>query len=395
MTWPVAAMMVLIGIITTLVLVSLVRQRGPADESGDADAGSGAADGALAASGDTPADAGVSWQRTLTDEPLYDLRVVGDTVVAAAPHTVMTLEVDGGTGTWRRPIDVGVLTDVAVTDKTVALRAATFRAVSLDAGTERWDKPDIVAPISSLAARDGVIYGIGPGRLSPELVALEASTGVPVWYYDGGAAAIADDATVAVDHGIVALLDDTGVAVIDPGSSTSVADDGRVAIDDARWRANVVDPWPGSLALLPDAIVVATRAGRVCAYDPADGALRWCMPVAGLAEQQPTLLVDGDTIVVVLESTVTALALESGLPRWTFEAQRALTPIAASTGREVVVSDVSGRAYGLDLDRGIQTWRASGFGEITALTATADAIYAGTRAGVIVRLQPPVDGVPS
>lgn len=393
-SWPIAAMVVLVGIVTTLALYSVLRhdgEPGRTDADGVAVDGGGSADGALAAAGEAPA-AGLRWQRALTDEALYALRVVGDTLVAAAPHTVVALDAERGTSAWRRPIDVGVLTDIAVTDQTVALRAATFRALALDTGRRAWDKADVVAPISSLTALDGVLYGVGPGRLTPELVALEAATGDPVWYYDGGPESITDDTAVVAGGGIVALLDGDGVAVVDPAGSTSRADDGRIELDGERWRTDIVDPWPDALAVLPDAVVVADHTGQVCAYDPADGALRWCRIVEGLAEQEPSIIAVGDTIVVALESTVTALALESGATRWTFDAPDALHPIVAGAGGQVVVADVKGRAHGLDLDRGFEAWRASGVGEVTALAATDDAIYIGTRDGEVARLRPPATG---
>ncbi len=393
LAWPVATMLILSGIISTLTLAAVLREWGLTGAVGS-DRGRLAA-GALAAAGDTPVSAGVRWQRTLTDEALYALEVTGDTVVAAAPHSVIALDRSRGTTRWRHGIDVGVLTDMAVTDDVVALRAATFRALSVAGGTLLWDKADIVAPISSLAAVDGVIYGLGSGRLTPEVVALEAATGAPMWQFDGGPDRIDDDAAVAAIDGTVALLDGDAVSVIDPDPAASRSGGGGVTVDRVRWRTDVADPWLDSLAVVPDAVVVATHSGDVCAYDPADGEQRWCAAVDGLAEQSPTVVADGDAIVVLLGSKVTTLALESGATRWSFDAPRTLTPIVASSGRQVIVSDVTGRAHGLDLERGFEGWRASGFGEITALLATEDAVYAGTRDGVIVRLEPPADGVPS
>jgi hypothetical protein len=92
----------------------------------------------------------------------------------------------------------------------------------------------------------------------------------------------------------------------------------------------------------------------------------------------------------VVGTDVTALAIETGARRWTFDAPRDLTPIAASTDRQVVVTDVDGQAHGLDLATGFEVWRASGFGKITALAAADDAVYAGTRAGTLLRVRLPV-----
>jgi outer membrane protein assembly factor BamB len=132
----------------------------------------------------------------------------------------------------------------------------------------------------------------------------------------------------------------------------------------------------------------------VCGYDPADGELRWCEPVAGIDETAPTIVAAGDTLAVI-GADVTALAIENGAPRWTFDVARELTPTAAGTATQLVVSDVDGRAHGIDLATGFELWRASGFGRITALAASDDAVYAGTRDGLLVRVEPPTVEAPS
>jgi outer membrane protein assembly factor BamB len=388
--WPVAAMLVLAGILTTLVFVFLMRNR----DLGVADriisrAGPVVA-GPVARSGEGPADAGARWQRTVADEPVYDVQVVGDTVVAAAPHRVLAVAADGGATVWSWPVTVGVLTDVVATDDVVALRAAKFRALTTADGAPLWEKSDIVAPINTLGASDGRIYGVGVGRLAPELQAIDPATGRLLWSYDGGAARIDDGAAAAALDGMVAMLDSDRLWVLDPeGPSADLGPETH----GARWQLPVTDPWLDSLAVLPDVVAVASRSGEVCAYDPADGDLRWCEPVAGIAEAAPTIVAIRDTLAVI-GADVTALAIENGAPRWTFDAPRDLTPVAAGTGSQLVVSDVDGRAHGLDLGTGFEVWRASGFGRITALAAAEEAVYAGTRAGLLVRVEPPTTETP-
>lgn len=395
MRWPVAAMVVLTGMISTLGLATLARGGDLLSSGGLLSDGAEVAGGSLATSGEGPVDAGVRWQRPLTDEAVYRLEVVDGTVVAAAPHGVFALDRGRGVTAWSSPIDVGVLTDLAATDSVVALRGATLRAVGLDDGVVRWQNGDIVAPISSLVAADDAIYGIGPGRLEPELVAIDPETGAQRWHYAGGPGGIADDAVVAAGAGIVAVADEDGVAVIDPATATVTADDGRAMIPSARWTVDVDRPWIGTLAVLPDAVVLATRTGQVCAYDPADGAQRWCVDVDGLTDEPPVLTAERDVVVVVRGSTVTGLALETGTLQWDFEAPRTLLPIVASDGTQVVVADAAGRARGLDLERGYEAWRASGFGEVTALAADEDAVYIATRAGRLIHVRATTRDVPS
>jgi outer membrane protein assembly factor BamB len=387
--WPLATMAMLVGIISTLALASVVRD-------GDLDvAGVGfpdrVASGSLTSAEEAPQAAGVAWQRTVGDEPLYELRVVDDTVVTAAAHDVVAVDAGDGAMRWTNRIDIGVLTDIAVTADVVALRGAQFRGLTIRDGTRRWQQADIVAPINSLATAGGSIYGIGVGRVAPELLALDAVTGAGEWSFDGGGQRIDDGATVAATEDAVAMLDSDTLWVLDPdGPVVRDSVSGGGVRPRARWQVQADDPWLDSLALLPDVVVVADRSGHVCAYDPADGEQRWCEPVDGVTDEAPTVIADRDTVVAVARSGVTALAIESGARRWTFEADRELTPIAASTGRHVIISDVGGGARGLDLATGYEVWRASGFGRITTLAGTSDAVYAGTRRGLLVRLEPPV-----
>jgi outer membrane protein assembly factor BamB len=385
--WPIAAMVVLSGMISTLGLATLARGGHLLDGGGVLSDGAEVAGSSLATSGDGPVDAGVRWQRPLTDEAVYHVEVVDGTVVAAAPHGVFALGSEGGVTAWSSPVDVGVLTDLAVTDSIVALRAATFRAVGIDDGVMRWQNGDIVAPISSLVAADDTIYGIGPGRLEPELVAIDPETGAQRWHYGGGSAGISGDAAVAAAADIVAVADEAGLTVIDPAGSIVTADDGRAMMRSARWMVDVDRPWISTLAVLPDAVVLATRTGQVCAYDPADGTQRWCVDVDGLTDESPVLTAERDVVVVVRGQRVTALALETGTQQWNFEAERPLTPVVASDGGQVVVADAGGGAHGLDLVRGYETWRASGLGDVTALAADDAAVYIATRGGRLIHVR--------
>lgn len=394
LAWPVAAMLVLAGILCTLGAVALLRHTVAADPPVAGDRRRVAA-GSLAAGRGDPAAAGVRWQRRVTDESIDSLQIVDGTVLAAAPHGVFALDATRGVADWASAVNVGVLTDTVVTDEIVALRAAKFRALALDDGTRLWENSDILAPVAALAAADGVIYGVGPGRLAPELVAVDAETGEAAWYFEGGPAGVDNEAEVAAMDGLVAVLDEAGLTAVDPDGQLETDTVGRRAMADAGWEQRIVDPWVGSLSLLPDAVVLATRQGEVCAFDPADGDERWCTDVGAVEGRQPTIAVDGDAIVVVGESQVVRLALESGAVRWVHPAPRRLVPAAAITDDQVVIADVAGQAHGLDLERGYEAWRASGFAEVTSLAAAGGQVYVGTAGGLVVRLAPPAGGVRS
>jgi outer membrane protein assembly factor BamB len=393
--WPVAAMVVLTGMISTLGLATLARGGDLLDGGALVRDGAEVAAGSLATSDDAPVDAGVRWERPLTDEGLYQLQVVDGTVVAAAPHGVFAIDRDRGITAWTSPVTVGVLTDMVATERVVVLRGSTFRGVGIDDGVVRWQNGDIVAPISSLVTADDVIYGIGPGRLAPELVAIDPETGAQRWHWDGRPGGIADDAVVAAGPDVVAVVDEDRLSLIDVTTTPVAADDGRATIDTVRWQVDVDRPWIGTLAVLPDAVLLASRTGAVCAYDPADGEERWCVDAAGLGDDEPVLAAERDVVVVVGDATVRALALETGTLQWEYEAPRALEPIVASDGTQVVVADVGGRAHGLDLERGYEAWRATGFRDITALAADGDAVYVATRGGRLTHVRASTRDVPS
>jgi outer membrane protein assembly factor BamB len=389
-SWPVAAMLVLAGIVCTLLFAAVLR----ADDGSDAESTVGVKDYVPAASlattgGASPEWVGLHWQRALIDEPIRHLRMTDNAVVAAAYHRVIALSPEG-VMRWSHDVDAGALADAVIAGPTLGVRSARFSALDLADGSLRWHNNDVLTPLTALTATHDTIYGIRRGPIAAELVALDAATGQRRWSFDGGRAAIdSDAAVVASDDSVwgpmVAVLQDGDLFVVD--ADRSPAADGRL---DARWRVAIDRPWMHSLTALPGAVLVATRDGQVCAYAWVDGAQRWCMPIVGLDDHEPVILAGEDAVVMVMPFHVTALAAHSGTQRWVHAAPGELGPIAA-IGSDVVVVDVAGTTHGLDIERGHERWRASGFGQITALTAAADAIYAGADDGRVacLRLEAP------
>ena len=381
-SWPVAAMLVLAGIVCTLILAAVIRSDEPVD-TGPVSVGQQVRAGYL----EVPEDSGgvgavrMEWQRALTGEPVRTLDVAGRAVVAATDRGMFALDPRDGAARWDSQVDSGRIADVAVTGRIATVRDGALRALSLDNGATRWKRSGVLASISDVAASDGVIYGIQQDGVSSELVALDAASGEQLWQFDGGVAGIDAKAVVAVADPHVVVLQQGHLFAVDAAPTTATAP------TSPRWRVSVGRPWLRSLIVLPDAVIVATRDGQVCAYAPADGTQQWCAPIVGAREHAPAIVATSNAIAVIMPFHVTGLARETGELRWVHDARARLVPTALRRGRDVVVTDVDGTLRGLDARRGHERWRASGFGEITALGATVDAVYAGTRDGWVVCLR--------
>jgi outer membrane protein assembly factor BamB len=245
----------------------------------------------------------------------------------------------------------------------------------------------VLTPLSAVTASDGAVYGVRQRWTGSEVVALDSGSGRQLWRFDGGTVGISHDAVVGAGDDMVAVLQDGHLLAIDP-----VRPSGETGTRAARWHREVTRPWRTPL-VLSDAVIVATRDGRVCAHAAADGAERWCTQVVGLRHREPVIVASGDVVAVITPSRVTGLARGSGAQQWMHDAQHALVPLATASGDDVVVADDTGTLRGLEAGRGRERWRASGFGGVTALTSDDGAVYVGTRDGRVVRV-PPERGAP-
>ena len=385
--WPIAAMLVLAGIICTLLVAAVLEGGSPIDVGGAPPVGRHEPAGAVlpgTAAAGAPGR-GLDWQRQLDDGAVTRLVASAGGLVAATGRTAFALEPGSGTVRWSNRAGAGELSGVAVTGQVVALRSTRLRGLSLRDGAQRWEDIDVLTPVAALTASEGVLYGVRRGQIAAELVALDARSGRRMWRYDGGAAGLGRNPVVGAAGDHVAVLSDGHLSVFDTGPG-AVAQRGGLRV--ARWHTDVARPWPRALVVLSDLVVVASRDGSVCAYAAIDGAERWCADIVGLEERAPTIATSGTTVAVIMPFHVTALERGSGAQRWISDASHALLPLAAGRGGDVVVADATGTVRGLDAERGDERWRGSGFGEITALTAGTDAVYAGTRDGRVTRVVP-------
>ena len=394
--WPVAAL--LAGIVVTLVLAALLRDGDVAEVAAAGDVQQEPSQqpttpaGAAAANTNRRPQTEVAWERTVGQEPVSELATVGDTVVAATDNGVVTLDSEEGTPRWQGEVDVGILTDMVATDDVIVYRAASLRALSTGEGQERWDNSTALAPTGSLAATSDIIYGMGPGRIVPELMAVDPATGEELWHFHGEEVTVDQRAAIAPTDDLVAILQDGSLFGLDPQGELASSGADRIEVDEESWRADIPDPWVQSL-VLPEggAVLFATQSGEVCAHDPSDGTESWCTEVDGLRDAEPRVLAEGDTVVVVTPRGVVALDQATGDQRWTFDPPQPLTSVADVSARDVVVVDRRGRAQALALDSGDRRWRSAGLGDVTAVVALDDDIYVGTEDGSVACVRPTLD----
>jgi outer membrane protein assembly factor BamB len=403
LSWPMAALAA--GIVVTLALVGLLRNDRVSNGAAAGDVQPPASPqpsqqpSQLATTPvDTAANANsepaieVAWETAIGQEPVGRLAAVGDTVIAATDNGVVTLDSHQGTPRWRDKVDVGILTDMVATEDLVVFRSASLRALSTRGGRERWNNSTALAPTGSLAATSDIIYGMGPGRIVPELMAVDPATGEELWHFHGEEVTVDQRASIVPTDDLVAILQNGSLFGLDPNGELASSGANRVEVDEESWRADITDPWVQSLVFRENAAVMfGTQDGQVCAHDPSNGKESWCTEVDALRDAQPHLLAEGDTVVVVTRTGVVALDEATGEQRWTFDPPQPLIPVAAAVAREVVVVDRTGRAQALALDSGDRRWRSAELGDVTALVAAEDNIYVGTEDGSVVCVRPTPD----
>jgi outer membrane protein assembly factor BamB len=185
---------------------------------------------------------------------------------------------------------------------------------------EMWRRP--VGPgWSSFAVRDGRLY-TQEQRGNEEIVSCyEVNTGKPVWKHRDAArfwesnAGPGPRATPTLSNGRVYTLGGTGILnVLDANTGAVVWS--RNAVADSGVK---IPGWgiAGSPLVVNDLVIVAT-AGKLVAYDAANGNLRWFGPAGGSSYSSPQLLTrDGVAQVLLTNGTgAVSVGLVDGKLLW-------------------------------------------------------------------------------
>lgn len=185
----------------------------------------------------------------------------------------------------------------------------------------------------------------------------------------------------------MAILQTGTLFAIDPDGELAPSGLDRIEIDEELWLVDVARPWVSSVALTDDAVLLATRAGRVCSYARDDGEQRWCQPVEGADTGRPMLRADEELIVVATPTAVVALEPSTGAAEWEALSDRRISAMERNDAA-IVVGDAAGTVHALDPASGELRWQTDGLARVTTLSLTTDAVYIGAQDGTVARLQP-------
>lgn len=398
----VSALAVLAGLLGILLLVSVLRDDVALTTSGDDAAAAGNGDGkppADAVTADGPEDAqevpqaltlaaAVQWDSAVDDATVVSVAAAGDVMVATTEGGIYTLDGKSGSALAPREIAVQGTPASVVTDNAIVYDDAGLHARSLDDGRPLWSRTDDLAPDEALTfVPGGPLYGMGPGRIVPELAALDPATGEEQWHFHGEDIHVKQRASVAAAEDIVTILQNGSLFAIDPAGELGPSGEDRVEIEEELWRADVERPWRSSLTLLDAAVVYATKDGSVCSHARFDGAEQWCRRLGDVAGTEPAMLADDAAVVVCARSRVVALEPSSGAMRWSVTMDGPISA-AAREADTIVVADRAGDIRALDVASGGQRWELADLGAVTSMSADGAAIYAGTDDGRVIRIDP-------
>lgn len=390
------------GLVAALALIASVRgdsaDLAPADGVARPDAraqadragAGGDAGGVAAADATQPAlpRIAVAWRRPVGDARVLRVGATADAIAVIAGDTVALVDPATGDARWRASIDDGRVTDAAVSDDALVYRTTSgMTAIAIDDGRRLWTRDDQYTPTGGLhsVASGEQLYGMGPGRILPELMAMDPATGVERWHFHGEEVAVRQNAAVAADDELVTILQGGTLFGLAPDAELYPSGADRLQIEDEVFRVDVARPWRDSVALLDDAILLARRNGAVCNLARADAVRRWCRRIDDVKDARPRLLAGGDAVIVVTRSAVTALDRATGERRWRMPAGGRITA-ATTTGATVVIAEREGRVRGLDLTSGEVRWRTGQRMHVTAMAPVGNTVVIGTKDGAVLRL---------
>jgi outer membrane protein assembly factor BamB len=338
---------------------------------------------------ESEAAATVAWQRDIGEGAVTHLGVEEANAVAATGNNLTVVNPITGSRRWRKVADVGILTDLVTIGDVLVYRTDVLSGVSLPYGIQLWESDDVPAAPGGLSIGGSDVYAIGPGRILPELAAVDPRSGEERWHFHGHDARVDLDAAVGAGDDLVAILQRRVMFGIDPQREPEVTAGGsHVEIEDEKWRTEVDDPWIESLATSDTEAVFALQNGSVCAHALTDGREQWCTQVNGVRDGTPGLLVRNETVLVVSPVEMVALDLSSGEELWQVEASEPFLPLVAVDGGLVYTADDEGAIHTYAMGDGTPQWDAGGLGDITALEAADGGVIVGTEDGVLARIEP-------
>lgn len=273
---------------------------------------------------------------------------------------------------WRAPFESAIAVRPVVEDGRVyaGTESGVVGCHDVTSGGRRWSF-DAGGPVAELAVADGtllVVTGTSELESAQTLHAIDAATGTERWTATPSGWWL--DVVGAADGTVYFGTEDDAIA---PDGERFFA----VSVADGReeWSAAVGDVGEG---VVTDEAVFVTSAGRLYAYDRADGTTRWERPVTAPAFS--TLAVSGATVVYASEGDggdvsagLVGVDAATGTERWRYEEWR-VTSTAVADG---VVYAGGAKVGAFDPADGSVLWVDDATGFLTDASVTTGRVYAG------------------
>jgi outer membrane protein assembly factor BamB len=314
------------------------------------------------------------WVYQATDPVATSVAIVGDRVyVVDSGGIVACIDVADGTLQWTA--SVGAISSPTVVGGDVFVGTATG-LVALDAatGAQGWsDAADGPVDGAPAAVGDRILFATETGTVE----AVSATTGQPVWTASVGAAVTRT----------LAIQGDTAFTGVRGGDAVAI----DVSDGSTTWRTSTNDAGDIGTAVAVDGrIYISTgldatvpTTHETVALDAGTGAIEWRYPSSLGGAIYPPAIGAGLAIVPSDDGTITALAVRTGAPSWSFTTPGPDEAVAAIVGDLVVVPDDAGHLFGLDLTTGVERWRAPIRGIPYGPTVADGLVVVGTNLGLV------------
>ncbi len=344
----------------------------------------------------------IRWEVDLPGVALGTPAIVGDLVfVSTDGGEIVALEASSGVTRWTHNIGSPSDSAPAVAGDLVYLGARNHRLLALDRnnGELRWESNLGNIVLGSPIVSDGTLY---IGSTNGDLEALDAATGEPRWSADANGWVVAHPATdgmvvaaTSLGERFVTVDPATGRRLLVFHSGTPVAGgpviaDGRAFLVTNRGAVWTIDPsavsrpfsrfayvakfnffawrlrsepprqtgtiWVGSArgkvkyspAYAGGNLLVVNEAGKVTAFDGADGSIAWETQLGGEIIAEP--VVAGDTLVLgAADGVVLGLNIHTGSEVWGHNiGNHPLSAAPSVSGRTLFLPTTDGKLTALD-----------------------------------------------
>jgi outer membrane protein assembly factor BamB len=159
------------------------------------------------------------------------------------------------------------------------------------------------------------------------------------------------------------------------------------AAQERRWQTTLTRPEVGSLTAIAKAILVINTDGDICRYGMQDGNEVWtrCATLQSAPDPQAVVRTRNARVLVRSAREVAAVEFTSGVPHWRVTDAAGFQEPFTANAAMAFVAHANGSIEAIDHQDGVERWRSRRLGEISAMTASDDAVYIATADGRLLR----------